>query len=42
MLKAAWFEEKIYREVEKVEEGSHQREMRVKILPICGGKEGKV
>jgi hypothetical protein len=33
MLKAACFEEKIHREVEKVEEGSQKREVRVKILP---------
>jgi hypothetical protein len=30
MLKAACFEEKIHREVEKVEEGSHKRDVRVK------------
>jgi hypothetical protein len=33
MLKAAYCEEKMYREVEKVEEGSQEREVRVKILP---------
>jgi hypothetical protein len=30
MLKAAYFEEKIYREVEQVEEESQKREVRVK------------
>jgi hypothetical protein len=30
MLKAVCFEEKIYREVEKVEEGSRKREVRAK------------